>query len=63
MSGKCKNCNGEGWVCEDHPTKPWQDGEGCCGAAGAACNICNADRDKLSDGMEVIWKRDVGYFN
>ena len=37
---ECANCDGEGWVCEDHPEVPWQDGQGCCGAAGMPCK-CN----------------------
>lgn len=37
---KCANCDGEGWVCEDHPEVPWQDGDGCCGGAGSPC-ACN----------------------
>ena len=36
----CEICNGEGWVCEDHPDIAWQEGDGCCGAAGMPCN-CN----------------------
>ncbi len=62
MSDKCKACSGEAWVCEDHPEKPWQDGD-CCGAAGAACPTCNEDGSKLPEGMEVIWKSDAGYLS
>lgn len=42
MSDKhlCANCDGEGWVCEDHPEVPWGSGDGCCGGAGMPC-ICN----------------------
>lgn len=36
----CANCDGTGWVCEDHPEVPWLDGEGCCGGAGSPC-VCN----------------------
>lgn len=39
----CANCNGEGWVCEDHPEVPW--GEECCGGAGMPCS-CNELSDK-----------------
>lgn len=39
----CARCTGSaepGWVCEEHPDKPWQhDG---CGAAGARC-ACNPE--------------------
>jgi len=36
----CEICFGEGWVCENHPSKAWKDGDGCCGGAGAPCK-CN----------------------
>ncbi len=36
----CANCDGDGWVCENHPEVPWRDGDGCCGGAGAPC-VCN----------------------
>ena len=36
----CANCDGEGWVCEDHSEVPWLDGDGCCGGAGMPC-VCN----------------------
>ena len=46
----CTNCNDEGWVCENHPTVPWQCGNAtCCSddgnewgcGAGAPCKSCN----------------------
>jgi len=37
---KCANCDGTGWVCEDHPEVPWLYGENCCGGAGSPC-ACN----------------------
>lgn len=37
----CANCDGQGWVCENHPEVPWHDGEGCCGGAGSPC-VCNS---------------------
>lgn len=50
----CNKCEGEGWVCEDHPDVPWGDGMGhsyiastmtgdrkfLCEAAGMPCE-CN----------------------
>ena len=36
----CANCDGEGWVCENHPEVPWLDGDECCGGAGCPC-VCN----------------------
>ena len=37
----CPICQGEGWVCEDHPTQRWYDGHGCCGGPGMPCK-CSA---------------------
>lgn len=37
---RCANCDGEGWVCENHPEVPWLGGDGCCGGAGDPCS-CN----------------------
>lgn len=37
----CTNCKDEGWVCENHPDHPWNEGDpSCCGGAGAPC-ACN----------------------
>jgi len=40
---KCANCDGEGWVCEDHPEVPWGDGHQCCGGAGMPCKCNDAE--------------------
>jgi hypothetical protein len=41
----CSNCEGSGWVCEDHPDRPWEGtsapGEGCDCGAGSPCPCCN----------------------
>lgn len=38
----CPVCKGEGWVCENHPNEPWNEGDPeCCGGAGAPCE-CNS---------------------
>jgi len=38
---KCHTCNGEGWVCENHPNEKWNYGEpDCCDGAGMPCK-CN----------------------
>lgn len=36
---ECLLCEGTGWVCEDHPEVPWDEGA-CCGGAGMPC-CCN----------------------
>jgi len=43
---ECKNCDGCGWVCEDHHDEPWAGITGadpCCGGAGMPCQECNTD--------------------
>ena len=41
----CRNCGGEGWVCENHADRPWggtsADGEACECGAGMPCGVCN----------------------
>jgi hypothetical protein len=39
---KCTRCDGSGWVCETHISRPWEGPNACgCGAAGAPCGRCN----------------------
>lgn len=41
---ECPICGGEGWVCENHPDKPWETGTkyDCqCGGAGMPCRCTN----------------------
>src|ERR1700680_1505171 len=39
---KCTLCEDCGWVCENHPHKPWEGEHACnCGGAGAPCAWCN----------------------
>ena len=41
---RCTSCEDTGWVCETHPSKPWNGPKACgCGAAGMPCSICNGD--------------------
>lgn len=40
MTPKCPNCADAGWVCENHPDKPWTK-EGCECGAGMPCPACN----------------------
>lgn len=48
----CDLCDAEGWVCENHPNKPWRNGyDGCDCGAGMPCPKCNDGRDlRLHDG-------------
>jgi hypothetical protein len=63
----CKICDGQGWVCENHQDIPWNDGEGCCGGAGAPCPQCNTPTDgsapSMGPGTKLIWDRERGYLN
>jgi hypothetical protein len=38
MNPNCPICRGIGWVCENHPEKPWDLELGCVCGAGAPCN-------------------------
>jgi hypothetical protein len=43
----CKICDGTGWVCENHPRRPWsvfsRRADACaCGISGIAC-FCNEE--------------------
>ncbi|MBR0746574.1 hypothetical protein JQ582_21825 [Bradyrhizobium japonicum] len=38
----CTNYDDLGWVCENHPDRPWDGRRACsCGGAGAPCPACN----------------------
>jgi hypothetical protein len=34
----CSMCRGSGWLCDEHPTEPWDHAD--CDGAGVACR-CN----------------------
>lgn len=63
----CLICKGTQWVCEYHPDISWENGDECCGGAGAPCPKCNPyDRDHppaITLGTTLIWDRDKGYLN
>ncbi len=46
---KCGICLGSGWVCEEHPTRPWggmtKSKRACECGAGAPC-VCNPVHEK-----------------
>jgi hypothetical protein len=38
----CIFCADTGWVCENHPRRPWEGPHACdCGGAGMPCPECN----------------------
>ena len=48
MAPICNRCDDTGWVCENHPDKPWDKTlpHGCECGAGAPCPTCNpSDKD------------------
>ena len=40
MNANCPICRGIGWVCENHPDKPYDDELGCTCGDGIPC-ACN----------------------
>jgi hypothetical protein len=44
MNRSCPHCLGIGWVCENHPNRPWDDAFGCTCGAGIPCK-CNETDD------------------
>lgn len=59
MGAACSNCNGERWVCENHPNVMWDGDQTCCGGAGMpcpACNPCDANTPPaMPPGSVTIW--------
>jgi len=49
----CGRCDGTGWVCENHPFRPWGPDskrlDACDCGAGAPCPICNTLNPCLGD--------------
>jgi hypothetical protein len=43
MNPNCPICRGIGWVCENHPEKPWDSELGCVCGAGAPCKRNETD--------------------
>ncbi len=39
LKPRCLVCSGSGWLCDEHPTLPWEHDD--CDGAGVACS-CNA---------------------
>jgi hypothetical protein len=58
MTAKCTLCEDSGWVCEEHPGRPWEGPNACpCGAPGAPCPWCNmpaeGETPRMPDGFKV----------
>ena len=70
---ECKNCDSLGWVCENHPDRPWKDGgseraDACDCGAGSPCLICNPCGDESEPprdlaGSRPLWSLKDGWAN
>jgi hypothetical protein len=65
---KCTLCQDVGWVCEEHPGRPWAGAKACgCGAAGMPCSLCNAPDDggapRMPDGFEIDDDKNEGWLH
>jgi hypothetical protein len=51
----CPRCDDTGWVCENHPDRPWEGERACqCGGAGAPCPDCKKAKPlRLPPGFKV----------
>lgn len=54
MNPNCPICRGIGWVCENHPEKPWDLELGCVCGAGAPCKCNETDGVHEPDVSQVI---------
>lgn len=55
---KCLNCLDSGYVCENHPHKPWagysEEESACDCGAGMYCANCNKDGTAFVEGHKII---------
>lgn len=52
---KCTICEGLGWVCENHPNKPWTERDGGCQCgAGMPCE-CNRPNGEDTPDIEGVF--------
>jgi hypothetical protein len=66
---RCETCDGTGWVCEDHPDRPWgelsrrADACDCGDATACSCNVGTTGDAELLRAGYCIWyaePRDFG---
>lgn len=61
----CDACEGERWICENHPDKP-QEHDDCCGA-GMPCLKCNTNEKgvmpAMPPGFRTIYSRLKGWIH
>jgi hypothetical protein len=57
---KCALCRDTFWICENHPTQPWEGERACgCGGAGAPCPMCNSSEHSATPRMPDGFKTEV----
>jgi hypothetical protein len=57
---KCAQCEDCGWVCEDHPDRPWEGSHACSGGGvGAPCPACNVPHEGAAARMPTGFKTEV----
>jgi hypothetical protein len=57
---QCIFCADTGWVCENHPRRPWEGPYGCnCGGAGMPCPTCNIPEEGAAPRMPDGFKTEV----
>lgn len=57
---KCATCDDVGWVCENHPDRPWDGPRACtCGGAGAPMTM---QRFKSASHEAQVRCRDAGHY-
>jgi hypothetical protein len=59
----CPQCEDGGWVCEEHPGRPWQGEHACtCGAPGMPCPRCNTPAEgqtpRMPDGFQTEFDKE-----
>jgi hypothetical protein len=47
---KCNICEDSGWICDNHPHRPWE-GNHACSCGGAPCPHCNGTNDRAAPRM------------
>ncbi|OAF11763.1 hypothetical protein AYJ54_07845 [Bradyrhizobium centrolobii] len=56
----CDLCDDCGWVCENHPDRPWDGPRACtCGGAGAPCPHCNVPAEGEPPRMPKGFRVDI----
>jgi hypothetical protein len=57
---KCPICHDCGWVCEEHPGRPWSGPHACdCRAPGIPCPGCNLPTEDEAPRMPEGFQTDV----